>query len=234
METMFNPTFALLKKEYLLMRRGAMSIGGLVLYSALFIFLFCFLLRESKVAPSEVGLVSFSGLWLITLFVAFRYSLQSYKEESEKDIFMALMDSGFSAESIIYSKLLFGSLILLALSIVNFSLFSILMGFPEIMRGLFFSFIIFLMAIPGLAMIGSLGAIISILSKEEEILMAVTVVPISLYYGVLVVSEAENAFRQVDLDFSSHGILSFIGISVILFLLAPLLAKSIFKSNRVI
>ena len=122
---MFNPTFALLKKEYLLMRRGAMSICGLVIYSALFMLLFCFLLRESNVAPSEVGLVSFSGLWLITLFVAFRYSLQSYREESEKDIFMLLLDAGYSAEAIVYSKWLFGTLILLVLSAVNFALFSI-------------------------------------------------------------------------------------------------------------
>lgn len=224
----------LLKKEYLLVRRGAMSLGGVVLYGVLFMLLVCFLLREMGVRPSEIGLVSFSGLWLITLFTCFRYSLQAYREESEKDIFISLLDSGFSVEQVMYSKIIFGVLILFILTAVNFIIFTLLLGFPEIIQNLLSAYVVFFLAIPGLTLIGGLGAVVSLLSKQEEILMGVTVVPLSLYYGVLVVSEAEHAFRTAELDMASHGILSFVGISVILFLLIPLLAKSIFKSNRVI
>lgn len=231
---MSKPISILLKKEYLYVKRGSLSLRGLVLFGALFVLLLCFLLREIGVNPQEVGLISFSGLWLITLFTCFRYSLQAYREESERDIFCALLDSGYSAEKIFYSKLLFAILILLVMGLINFSLFTVLIGFPEILSALLCSYVVFLMAIPGLAILGSIGAIVSLVSKQEEIIMGITVVPLSLYYGVLVVSEAELAFSNRAINLTSHGLLSVIGMSVILFLVTPILSRSVFNSNRVI
>ncbi len=216
------------------MTRGNLSIKGLALFGGLFVLLLCFLLRGIGVSPSEVGLASFSGLWLILLFTCFRYSLQAYREESERDIFNLLLDSGYAVEKIFYSKLIFSTLILSSIMFAELLLFTVLIGFPDILKSLLYSYLVFFLSIPGLAMIGGIGAIVSLATKQEEILMGITVIPLSLFYSVLVVSEAELAFSTQSLHLASHGILSFLGISVILFLITPILCRSIFNSNRVI
>lgn len=231
---MNNSLLKLTVKEFKVLKRGGFSLFGLFIYSILFVFLLCFTLRELGVVPEEIAVVSFSGLWLVTLFIAFRLSLQSCRVECERGIFGRLLETGFSADAIFFSKVLVGMLVLVFLFSINYSLFVFLIGFPSVLNSFLSAYVVFLIAIPGLVLVSYLGALMSLLSLQEEILMAVTVVPLSLYYGVLVVNEAERAYRNSYFELNSDGILIYLGFSVVLALISPILCRYIFNSSRVI
>lgn len=224
---MLKRFYLLLRKEYLLKIRRSESLGGLVLYGILFTVLLSFMLRRVSVRPEELGIVALPALWIIFLFTVFRYCLQSFASESKDGIFQLQLDYGFSAVEIIWAKIIGASLVSILVLVVEFLVFMILIGFPEVVNPLLRSLLVFGISIPGVLSIACLSAFMGHRSGKEEVVMPILVLPLILPLSVSVLGASESFFHGDTFDLNSFWIKNSIGISVLLCFLAGYLFKAL-------
>jgi ABC-type transport system involved in cytochrome c biogenesis permease component len=208
--------YMLFRKEYFLKLRQANTISGIFLFSILFCTLLAFLLRQLSVRAEELGLIALPAFWIIFLSTIFRYSLHSYHEETRTEIFSNQIRSGFSPGELFYVKLCCDFLVASLLLYVQFLVFYMLLGIPDADLHLLRSSTVFLLSLPGVLSITSLGACMSLRTGREEILMPVMVLPLLLLISVSVLSYSEGIFDGTATIFDSFWIRVVCGISLIM------------------
>jgi ABC-type transport system involved in cytochrome c biogenesis permease component len=218
---------ALVWKEYIRTIRQYQNILGIFLFSILFSIVLSFLLRHLTIQVNELGIYLLPSFWIIFIASVFRYSLYSFKEEVAFNIFRIQSISGYKASEIFYVKIFWDILVISILLLLQFFVFYILLGFTDILEIYFRIFLGFLLSLPAVICISSIGAYMSHRSGNEEILMPILSLPLLLLISVSVVSYGE-AVCLGNFDFyNSYWIKITGGISLILLSVSSLLFNAI-------
>jgi ABC-type transport system involved in cytochrome c biogenesis permease component len=207
--------FSLLKKEYLQKIRQSETLTGILLYALLFSILLSFLLRHLSVRSDELGIIAVPALWIIFISTVFRYSLFSYSEEVKNNIFKIQRSYGFSIGEIYYAKLLTDIGVCSVILMLQSAVFYLLLGMPQVSGELLYVFFSFLLTVPGVVSLCSLGSSMSFNSGKEEVVMPVLVIPLLLLMSISVVSLSEEVFRGSCDIVSSFWGQTCIGLSVL-------------------
>ncbi len=214
-------------KEYYLKIRQCQTIIGIFLFSVLFSILLAFLLRHLSVRVDELGIIALPAFWIIFLSTVFRYSLHSYSEEIHSGIFKNQILSGYRPGEIFYVKLFVDCLFAVFLLSFQFLVFFLLLGIPQAGSIFLQVFLGFLVSLPAVISITSLGACMSHRSGREEILMPILAIPLLLLISVSVVSYGEEVFRG-NMDFpDSFWLKACAGMSLIMISVSGFLFNAI-------
>jgi heme exporter protein B len=123
---LINEIRVLVKKEIQMEWRQKYAIHGLLLYLASTIFV-CYLSFKAK--QQAINPITWNTLfWLITLFIAVNAIGKSFTQESkQRNLFYY---SIVSPEAVIYSKIIYNSMVMIGISFVGILFYSWVMGNP--------------------------------------------------------------------------------------------------------
>jgi len=123
---LINEIRVLVKKEIQMEWRQKYAIHGLLLYLASTIFV-CYLSFKAK--QQAINPITWNTLfWLITLFIAVNAIGKSFTQESkQRNLFYYYI---VSPEAIIYSKIIYNSMVMIGISFVGILFYSWVMGNP--------------------------------------------------------------------------------------------------------
>ena len=182
-----NELFVLVKKELFLEWRQKFALHGLLLYLASTIFI-CYLSFKAK--SQSLHPITWNTLfWIILLFTAVTAVGKSFTlEHKERNLFYFQL---FKPESIIFSKIIYNSLMLLGISIIGIVFYSWVMGnpignFPFYLISLIFGAI-------GFASTLTLVAGIAAQGENSATLMAVLSFPIIVPLLLLLIKLSKSA-----------------------------------------
>lgn len=163
--------FQLIKKDLITEFRMKSSIHAVILYVVSTIYITYLVFHSLKDISSWIGI-----FWIILVFGATNASINSFKNESGRQFIYYY--SLVSPQSIILSKLIFNSMMVLLVSILNFLVFSLLLGNP-LENILLFCLSLFLGSM-GISSILTLGAAIASKTNNNSTLTAILSFPILL------------------------------------------------------
>jgi heme exporter protein B len=214
----------LLKKEFILELRRKSVISGLGLYllSIIFICYLTFNLRQNAISPN-----TWSALfWLTILFSVVNSVAKSFIGE-RKGAFIYYYTIA-SPQQIIISKIIYNTILCLAISLAGYVLFSIFIYNPVQDQLIFFLALV-------LASIGfsaSLSLISGIAAKanNSNVLMAVLSFPVVISILLMVVRVTKNAVDGIDRASSTDELLNLLAINCIAGALGYVLFPYIWRS----
>lgn len=207
---------ALIQKDLTLEWRNRYALNGILLYTASSIFI-CYLAFQYGQALTPI--VWNTLFWIIMLFSAMNAVAKSFfQENANRQYYYFFLTS---PESLIISKILYNTGLMVLLAVLGYGMFSMILGNPVQDKGLYF--IIILLAAVGFA--GSLTMISGIASKagNNAVLMAVLSFPVVLPILLMVIKSSKNAMDGLDWSASTDEILVLVAINVIIITLSYLL-----------
>ena len=177
---------ALIQKDFRMEWRNKHAIGGVVLYlvSMMFVIYLAF--------DGMIELQTWNALfWLIMLFAAMNAILKSFTQEGEnRQLYYYMLASG---REVIVSKIIYNSLLMVALSLAGLFLFMAFMGNPLL------SFPVFLvnmvLGVTGFAVMLTLISAIASKAKHNFTLMAVLGFPLVLPLLLLVIKVSDASLK---------------------------------------
>ncbi|MEY2794199.1 MAG: hypothetical protein RJA76_2191 [Bacteroidota bacterium] len=182
-----NEIFVLVKKELALEWRQKFALHGLLLYLASTIFI-CYLSFKAK--NQAIHPITWNTLfWIILLFTAVNAVGKSFTQEhKERNLFYFQL---FKPESIIYSKIIYNSLMLLGMSVLGILFYSWIMGNPVGN----FSLYLFALILGSIGFASTLTLIAGIAAQGENsaTLMAVLSFPIIVPLLLLLIKLSKSA-----------------------------------------
>ncbi|WP_421977743.1 heme exporter protein CcmB [Roseivirga seohaensis] len=224
-----NQIFSLIGKELLSEWRQRFALNGMVLYLASTIFV-CYMSFGLK--SGAIDAVTWNALfWIILLFTAVNSVAKSFIQESRGRALYYY--SIASPIEIIISKIIYNALLLLALALVGFAIYSFVMERAN-EEGATFDLLYFLIAIVlgSLGLASSLTMISGIAAKAENStsLMAVLSFPVILPIILMVIKLSKNAMDGLDRSVSTDEILILVAINAIVFAVSYLLFPYLWRS----
>lgn len=205
----------LLQKEWRTEWRRKTALYGLVLY--VFCTSFVLYLVVKQIHP-----VLWNALfWILLLFNAIQLMGKSFvQEEGGVNIFLYTQ---VSALSVILSKIMYNSLIMLVLSLLNFGFYTVIMGNP-VQDMLIFLFNLVMGSIAFAVVLTFIAALSSTSSNQNSGLIAVLGMPVFIPLLTLLIRVSKNALDGLERSMSYPYFLSlmamiiaFLGISLLLF-----------------
>ncbi|MEQ8908730.1 MAG: heme exporter protein CcmB [Vicingaceae bacterium] len=151
--------------------RNRTSINGILLYVVSTVFVAYLIFNQIEEMTTWIAL-----FWIVLLFASTNASMQSFKAESGRQFYFYY--SLCSPQSIILAKLIFNGSLLLLIALVNWLLFTVLLGNPIENSGIFFLVLLF----GSLGFSGVLTLVSGIASKtnNNSTLTAILAFPIML------------------------------------------------------
>jgi heme exporter protein B len=181
-----NQIITLFKKDVLLEVRQQYSFYGILLYIASTIFVLYLAIEEPE---SRV----WNGLfWVIQLFVCINAVAKSFLQESRSR--MLYFGSIVSPQNFILAKLLFNSLLILAMSGLSLILFSLFFGNPALKMGAFIG-LVFLGGW-SLSLVFSFLAAIAAKAQQNAAIMAILGFPLIIPQLVMLMKISATAFSN--------------------------------------
>lgn len=177
-------TAELIRKEFLLEIRQRYAINGILLYvfSTIFVVQLCF----GRVIDEKTWIALF---WVILLFAAFNAVSKSFiQEASARRLYYFMIASPLS---VVISKMVYNSLLMLVLGGLSLGLFTVFMGFPGLYAGLFVP--AFLLGCIGLASALTMVSAIASRSGNNAALIAILGFPVVLPLLLLLVKASQKA-----------------------------------------
>jgi heme exporter protein B len=222
-----NQIFPLIRKEILSEWRQRYAINGMILYlaSTIFVCYMSFGLKSGVIDP-----ITWNALfWIIILFTAVNSTAKSFIQESKGRALYYY--SIASPTEIIISKIIYNSILLLALSLVGFGI-SVVMsrGGDEGSFDYFYFLLALCLGSTGLA--SSLTMISSIASKAENStsLMAILSFPVILPLILMVIKLSKNAMDGLDRSASTDELVVLVAINAIIVAVSYLLFPYLWRS----
>jgi heme exporter protein B len=218
-----NEIAVLVKKEMQLEWRQKYAIHGLLLYLASTIFV-CYLSFKAK--NQAINPITWNTLfWIIMLFTAVNAVGKSFTQEpSQRGIFYYTL---VSPESVIYSKIIYNSLILLLISIIGFVFYSWVMGNP--VGNLPLYFLTLILGAIGFSSSLSLVAGIAAQAENSATLMAVLSFPIIIPLLLLLWKMSKSALDGIPISENWEEIAILSSLDVIVIVLSGILFPYIWK-----
>lgn len=216
--------FTLIQKEFLSEWRQKYALNGMLLYlaSTVFVCYMSFNLKAGAIQP-----VTWNALfWIIILFTAVNAVAKSFIQASDGRLLYYYSIS--RPEDIILSKIIYYTLLLLALTLVGFLFYSLVMGNP--VRDLLFFFLVVVLGSLGLA--SSLTMISGIASKapNSHTLVAVLSFPVILPLLLVIIKSAKNAIDGLDRSTYTDQIFVLLAINAIIVAVSYLLFPYLWRS----
>lgn len=218
-----NEIAVLVKKEMQLEWRQKYAIHGLLLYLASTIFV-CYLSFKAK--NQAINPITWNTLfWIILLFTAVNAVGKSFTQEpTQRNIFYFTL---VSPEAVIYSKIIYNSLILLFISMIGFVFYSWVMGNPVGNMSLYL--ITLLLGSIGFASTLSLVAGIAAQGENTATLMAVLSFPIIIPLLLLLLKMSKSALDGISISENWDEIAILASLDVIVIVLSGILFPYIWR-----
>jgi heme exporter protein B len=215
---------SLLQKEFLLEWRERTAFYSLILYavSSITIAYLSFRLHNQT-----LQVFTWNALfWIILLFASISAVTKSFLQEKQGRWFYYY--TMVSPESIILSKIIYNTLILILLSIINLVLFAIFMDFP-VQDSLLF---IFTVILGSMGFSSTLTLIAALASKTENssVLMAILSFPIILPLLLILMKLSKNALDGLAWSVSYDEIIISFALNVLVLILSLILFPFLWKS----
>ncbi|MBK7288942.1 MAG: heme exporter protein CcmB [Chitinophagaceae bacterium] len=210
--------FTLFKKELLLEIRQQYSFYGVLLYIGATIFV---LFNAMDTPESKV----WNGLfWVIQLFVCINAVAKSFLQESRGR--MLYFYSITSPANFVLAKLLFNSILMLAMSLLSLLLFTLFLGNPMQKAGQFIGLV--LLGGWSLSLVFTFLAAIAAKAQQNAAIMAVLGFPIIIPQIILLMKLSNAAFAPL-LTISPTTVLLLIALDIMVILLAVILFPFLWK-----
>ena len=221
---LYREVRSLVYKEFLLEWRQKYALNGILLYTVSSIFI-CYLSFNLK--NTGLSITTWNALfWIIILFTAVNAIAKSFIQESQnRQLYYYTI---VSPEGIIFSKIVYNTMLMLLLSTLAVLFFSLIFSFP-INDYLLFGLDLFLGSI-GIST--ALTMISGIASKagQNGILMSILSFPVVIPIILVVLKISKNAIDGIDRSESSDEIVTLIAINVIVGVLAYILFPYLWRS----
>lgn len=221
---MIKEVFTLISKEINLEWRQKYALNGMLLYIISTIFI-CY--TSFKLKNNELNAITWNTLfWIIILFTAITSVSKSFLQERDGRLlyFYTLV----KAESIILSKIIYNSLILIVLSLIGFLFYIVIMGNPVADNLMYLGAII--MGAIGLATTLTLVAGIAAKSENSAMLMAILSFPLVIPILLLILKITKNAMDGLDRSQSFDEMANLLAINSIAFILSIILFPYLWRS----
>ncbi len=206
------------KKELLLEIRQQYSFYGVLLYIGATIFV---LFNAMDTPESKV----WNGLfWVIQLFVCINAVAKSFLQESRGR--MLYFYSITSPANFVLAKLLFNSILMLAMSLLSLLLFTLFLGNPMQKAGQFIGLV--LLGGWSLSLVFTFLAAIAAKAQQNAAIMAVLGFPIIIPQIILLMKLSNAAFAPL-LTISPTTVLLLIALDIMVILLAVILFPFLWK-----
>ena len=208
----------LFKKDLLLEIRQQYSFYGILLYIGATIFVLFNAMDEPE---SRV----WNGLfWVIQLFICINAVAKSFMQESKGR--MLYFYSIASPSDFVLAKLLFNSLLMLVMSMLSLSLFTLFLGNPMQKAGQFIGLV--LLGGWSLSLVFTFLAAIAAKAQQNAAIMAVLGFPIIIPQLLLLMKLSNAAFAPL-LTISTSTVLLLVALDVMVVLLAVILFPFLWK-----
>lgn len=205
-------TLSLVKKEITLEWRQKFAFNGVLLYLVSTVFV-CYLSFEGIISNSTWNAL----FWVIMLFASVNATLKSFLQEREgRQLYYYTLAS---PESIIISKILYNSMLMILLSLAGLGVFVTIMGNPIVNPGLFI--LNMLLGVIALSSILSMVSAIASRALNNFTLMAVLSFPLVLPLLLVLIKNSASSLEGTTL------FLQLPELAVILLLMAITLVLSI-------
>ncbi len=214
----FNQILTLFKKDLLLEIRQQYSFYGILLYVAATTFMLFLAIEEPE---SRV----WNGLfWIIQLFVSINAVAKSFLQESRNR--MLYFASIVSPQNFIGAKLLFNSVLMLAMSALSLLLFSLFFGNPAVKVAPFIG-LVFLGGW-SLSLVFSFLAAIAARAQQNAAIMAILGFPLIVPQLIMLIKISDAAFSHTAV-IPLTPVLMLVVLDVLIILLATLLFPFLWK-----
>ena len=215
---------ALMRKEFLLEWRQRYALNGMLLYivGAVFVCYLSFNARRGQLTP----IVWNTLFWIILLFTAINAIAKSFvQERASRQLYYYTVAS---PEQIILSKIVYNTVLMLALAFLGFGVYAFVLGNPVNDVPLYM--LTLLLGAIGFA--ASLTLVSGIASKAENpaTLMAVLSFPIILPLLLMLLKISKNALDGLDRSVSWNEIGIVLAIDAIVLTLSWLLFPFLWRS----
>ncbi len=218
-----NEIHVLVKKELHLEWRQRYALHGLILYLASTIFI-CYLSFKAK--QQALSPITWNTLfWIIMLFIAINAIGKSFTQEStQRNLFYYTL---VSPEAIIYSKIIYNSLIMIGISLVGFFFYSWVMGNPVGNIPLYLVAIV----LGGIGFASSLSLMAGIAAQGDNssTLMAVLSFPVIIPLLLLILKLAKSAMDGISIQENWDEIAVLGALDTIVIVLSGILFPFIWK-----
>ena len=214
----------LIEKEFRLEWRQRYALNGILLYivSTVFVCYLCFSMRRNQLTP----MVWNALFWIILLFTAINAIAKSFVQERAGRLLYYYTLA--SPQQIIVSKILYNTVLMLALSALGYGAYAFILGNP----------VQDLLLFAGNLLLGSLGfaatltLIAGIASKAENsaTLMAVLSFPVVLPLLLMLIRVSKNALDGLDRSVSTDEILTVLALDAIVLAVSWLLFPFLWRS----
>ncbi len=216
--TAFRQIYTLFKKDLLLEVRQQYSFYGILLYIGATIFVLYMAINEPEAKV-------WNGLfWVIQLFICINAVAKSFLEESRGR--MLYFYSIASPRDFVLAKLLFNSLLMLAMSMLSLLLFSLFLGSPINKAGPFIGLV--LLGGWSLSLVFTFLAAIAAKAQQNAAIMAVLGFPIILPQLLLLMRLSNAAFAPL-LTIPLNTVLLLVALDLMVILLAVILFPFLWK-----
>lgn len=215
---------ALMRKEFLLEWRQRYALNGMLLYivSAVFVCYLSFNARRGQLTP----IVWNTLFWIILLFSAINAIAKSFvQERAGRQLYYYTLAS---PQQIIVSKILYNTVLMLALALLGFGVYAFVLGNPVNDVALY----ILTLVLGAIGFAASLTLVSGIASKAENpaTLMAVMSFPIILPLLLMLLKISKNAMDGLDRSASWSEIVTVLAIDAIVLTLSWLLFPFLWRS----
>lgn len=177
-------TAELIYKDFMLEIRQRYAINGILLYvfSTIFVVQLCF----GRIIDEKTWIALF---WIILLFAAFNAVSKSFvQESSSRRLYYYMIASPFS---VVVSKMIYNSLLMVMLGSLSLGLFTVFMGYPGLYAALFVP--AFLFGSIGLASALTMVSAIASRTGNNAALMAILGFPVVLPLLLLLVKASQKS-----------------------------------------
>lgn len=213
-----------IKKELTLEWRQRYAINGILLYLVSTIFI-CYL--SFNVRTNQLNPITWNALfWIILLFTAINAVAKSFIQEKEgKYLYYYWL---VSPQTLIISRIIYNSFLMLLLAITGFVIYSVILGNP-VGDQLLFIVNLLLAAISFSSSLTMLSAIAS-KANNNQTLMAILGFPVILPMLLMIIKVSKNALDGLDRSASYDEMVTLVAINLIVgavsYLLFPYLWRS--------
>lgn len=211
--------FPLLHKEMLLEFRQRYALSGIVLYVCSMIFVVY--VASVRVAPPVWNIL----FWLIVLFASVNAVAKSFvQERSARQLYYYQLAD---PTAILFSKIVYNTLLLLGLSLLAFGLYSVVAGNPVKDYKLFM--LVLVLGSAGFAITFTFISAIAAGANNGATLMAILSFPVILPILLTLIRLSQIALRLLQDTSYQRDILNLLAIDVIMLALAYILFPFIWK-----
>lgn len=219
-----NEIRTLIWKEITLEWRQRYALSGMLLYviSTVFVCYLSFNLKRNFLTP----IVWNTLFWIILLFTAVNAIAKSFAQERLGRLLYYYTLA--SPHAIIISKIIYNSLLMLALAGIGFGFYVFVMGNPVADLG--FYLVSILLGSVGFASVLTMVAGIASKAENSSTLMAVLSFPIILPMLLMTIRLAKNALDGLDRSVSMDEISTLLAIDAIVIALSYLLFPYLWRS----